>query len=142
MIRPGTIGWLALHEARLSWRDWLYLITGGHSRRGVTSGLVFVAFVIFLHGLAYLMLGPSADLADIPDAQVLLVITGSLVMSSSLMLSQALESVTRGFYARGDLDLILASPVSAWRLFAARTGWAPMRSPWRWRWTPSRFRSC
>src|SRR5439155_299015 len=41
-------------------------------------------------------------------------------MSSSLMLSQALESVTRGFYARGDLDLILASPVSAWRLFAVR----------------------
>jgi ABC-2 type transport system permease protein len=36
------------------------------------------------------------------------------------MLSQALESVTRGFYARGDLDLILASPVSAWRLFAVR----------------------
>ena len=31
MIRPGTIGWLALHEAQLSWRDWLYLITGGHS---------------------------------------------------------------------------------------------------------------
>jgi ABC-2 type transport system permease protein len=120
MIRPSTIGWLALHEARLSWRDWLYLITGGHSRRAVTSGLVFIAFVVFLHGLAYLMLGSSANLADIEDTQILLVITGSLAMSASLMLSQALESVTRGFYARGDLDLILASPVSAWRLFAVR----------------------
>jgi len=120
MIRPGSIGWLALHEARLSWRDWLYLITGGHSRRAVTSGIVFVAFVLFLHGLAYLMLGSASDDADRADKHTLVVITGTLAMSSSLMLSQALESVTRGFYARGDLELILASPVSAWRLFAVR----------------------
>jgi ABC-2 type transport system permease protein len=120
MIRPGTTLWLARHEARLSWRDWIYLITGGHSRRVVTSGLVFIVFVLFLHALAYGMLGSSADLAGIADKEVLVVITGSLAMSSSLMLSQALESVTRGFYARGDLDLILASPVSAWRLFAVR----------------------
>jgi ABC-2 type transport system permease protein len=120
MSRPGTIAWLALHEARLSWRDWIYLITGGHSRRAVTSGLVFIVFVLFLHSVAYLMLRSSATLAGAADAQTLVVITGSLAMSSSLMLSQALESVTRGFYSRGDLELILASPVSAWRLFAVR----------------------
>ena len=120
MSRPGTIGWLALHEARLSWRDWIYLITGGHSRRAVTSGLVFIVFVLFLHSVAYLMLRSSDTLTGAADAQTLVVITGSLAMSSSLMLSQALESVTRGFYSRGDLELILASPVSAWRLFAVR----------------------
>ena len=37
-----------------------------------------------------------------------------------MMLSQAMESVTRAFYARGDLDLILTSPVAASRLFAVR----------------------
>ncbi len=120
MSQPGTIGWFALHEARLSWRDWIWLITGGHRRRVVTSALVFIAFVLFLHGLAYLMLGPSMKLAGTPDQHILVIITGSLAMASSLMLSQALESVTRGFYARGDLDLILASPVAAWRLFAVR----------------------
>ena len=36
------------------------------------------------------------------------------------MLSQALESVTRAFYARADLDLILSSPVAARRLFSVR----------------------
>jgi ABC-2 type transport system permease protein len=30
--------------------------------------------------------------------------------------------VTRAFYARADLDLILSSPVAARRLFAVRTG--------------------
>ncbi len=120
MTGPGTTLWLARHEMRLSWRDWLYLITGGHSRRAVTSGIVFVVFVVFLHGLAYLMLGSAATNAGMADTHSLVVITGALAMSASLMLSQALESVTRGFYARGDLDLILASPVSAWRLFAVR----------------------
>ena len=49
-----------------------------------------------------------------------MVITGTLVMAWSLMLSQAMESVTRAFYARGDLDLILTSPATASRLFAVR----------------------
>ncbi len=120
MSRPGSTLWLALHEARLSWRDWLYLITGGHRRRAVTAALVFALFVLFLHALAYAMLGSSANFAGVADTRTLVAITGTLAMSSSLMLSQALESVTRGFYARGDLDLILASPVSAWRLFAVR----------------------
>ena len=36
------------------------------------------------------------------------------------MLSQAMESVTRAFYSRSDLDLILSSPASARRLFAVQ----------------------
>ena len=38
------------------------------------------------------------------------------------MLSQALESVTRAYYSRSDLDLILSSPASSRQLFAVRTG--------------------
>ena len=36
------------------------------------------------------------------------------------MVSQAMETVTRAFFARGDLELILTSPVAASRLFAVR----------------------
>ena len=36
------------------------------------------------------------------------------------MLSQAMESVTRAFYARSDLDLLLSSPAPAERIFAVR----------------------
>jgi ABC-2 type transport system permease protein len=45
-----------------------------------------------------------------------------LLLYGSLMLSQAMESVTRAFYARGDIDLVLSSPASASRLFAVRIG--------------------
>ena len=61
MSRPGTIGWFALHEARLAWRDWLSLMTGGHRRRARTVALGFIAFALFVHGLAYLMLSSSAN---------------------------------------------------------------------------------
>src|SRR5206468_9613063 len=38
----------------------------------------------------------------------------------TLMLSQAIESVTRVFYARGDLDLIMSSPAQLTNLFSVR----------------------
>ncbi len=47
-------------------------------------------------------------------------VSGSLLLAFSLMLSQAMEQVTRAFYARSDLDLILSSPVAARGVFAVR----------------------
>jgi ABC-2 type transport system permease protein len=120
MSRPGTIGWFARHEARLAWRDWLSLMTGGHRRRIRTVVLGFVAYAVFVHGLAYVMLDSSPNLTGPANKDLLLVVTGTLVMAWSLMLSQAMESVTRAFYTRGDLDLILSSPATASRLFAVR----------------------
>ena len=120
MSRPGTIGWFALHEARLAWRDWLWLMTGGNRRRASTVAVGFLAFALFMHGLAYLMLSHSGYVTGTADTHVLMVITGTLVLTLSLMLSQAIESVTRAFYARGDLELILTSPAAASRLFAVR----------------------
>src|SRR5262245_23913989 len=62
----------------------------------------------------------NADLAS--DTSALVGITGSLLLSWSLLLSQAMESVTRAFYSRSDLDLILTSPASARKVFAVRMG--------------------
>ena len=120
MSRPGSIGWFAAHEARLAWRDWLSLMTGGRRGRaiGLLSGLVVLAFL--LHGLAYLMFATAANFSGPVDRHVLVIVTASLAVAWSLMLSQAMESVTRAFYARGDLDLILTSPVLVSRLFAVR----------------------
>lgn len=120
MTRPGSIGWFVAHEARLAWRDLVSLITGGSRRRSVALALGTLALVLFLHGLAYQMLASSPYVAGRVDKQMLVLVTGALLMSWSMMLSQAMESATRAFYARGDLDLILASPASVGRLFSAR----------------------
>jgi ABC-2 type transport system permease protein len=118
--RPGTIAWFARHEGRLAWRDWVSLMTAGRRRRARTVALGFIAFALGLHGFAYLALASSANLSGVADTHALVVITGTLVLAWSMMLSQAMESVTRAFYARGDLDLILTSPAMASRLFAVR----------------------
>lgn len=121
MSRAGTIFWFAHHEWRLAWRDWLWLVSGRRwSRRRVALGLIAIA--LFLHGFAYLVLYRSADLSRPPDKRMFVMLTGTLALYGSMMLSQAMEAVTRAFYGRGDLDLILSSPVAAWRLFAVRIG--------------------
>jgi ABC-2 type transport system permease protein len=119
MSRAGTLGWFARHEGRLAWREWLWLMSRGRrSRRRLVLGVIVLA--LFLHGLAYPVVHRHADLSRPPDRRMLVVLTGMVALYGSLMLSQAIEAVTRAFYVRGDLDLILSSPVAAWRLFAVR----------------------
>jgi ABC-2 type transport system permease protein len=119
--RAGSVFWFAHHEWRLAWRDWLWLMSGRRwSRRRVALGLIAIA--LFLHGFAYLVLYQTADLSRPPDKRMLVMLTGILALYGSMMLSQAMEAVTRAFYGRGDLDLILSSPVAVWRLFAVRIG--------------------
>ena len=121
MSRAGTIFWFAHHEWRLARRDWSWLMSGRRwSRRRVALGLIGI--VLFLHGFAYLVLYRSADLPRPPDQRMFVMLTGLLALYGSMMLSQAMEAVTRAYYGRGDLDLILSSPVAAWRLFAVRIG--------------------
>jgi ABC-2 type transport system permease protein len=120
MIKAGTVAWFAQHETRLAWRDWAWLLSGGRRRRGYAVTLGLLVFVVFMHGFAYLTLAHSADFAAPPDKRLLVTIGGTLLLYWSLMLSQAMEAVTRAFYARGDLDLILSSSASAGRLFAVR----------------------
>jgi len=118
----GTLTWFARHECRLAWRDWLSMMTAGRRWRVRTVVIGLLIFALFLHLIASLMIAPFAEIGRDPGKLALAVITGSALLSWSLMLSQAMESVTRGFYARSDLDLILSSPVAARRLFAVRIG--------------------
>ena len=95
------------------------MMTAGRPRRWRTAAAAIVVFAVFMHGVAIAMVARFADLREL-DKTTLVVITGSAALSWSLMLSQAMESVTRAFYARADLDLILTSPTLARRVFAVR----------------------
>jgi ABC-2 type transport system permease protein len=117
-IAAGTAVWFAQHEWRLAWRDWLSMITAGRRERLRAVAVGIVAFILFMHFVAYWMVGRYADAAI--DKQTLLAITVTVLLSWTLMISQAMESITRAFYARSDLDLILASPVNSDTLFGVR----------------------
>src|SRR5262245_21728757 len=111
MSAADTVTFFAAHEARLAWRDWVAMMTEQQRWRPRNVAIALVVFGVFMHLIAAGTLGRYADAA--PDKATLVAITGSALLSWSLMLSQAMESVTRAFYSRSDLDLILSSPACA-----------------------------
>jgi ABC-2 type transport system permease protein len=117
---PGSTGWFVAHELRLSWRDWMSMMTAGNRRREAVALVAVGAFVAGLHALAYFLLRDVLAAGVASDIATFVLLTGMMLLGFSLMLSQAIESVTRAFYSRSDLDLILSSPAPSRRLFTVR----------------------
>ncbi|NPV20223.1 permease [Bradyrhizobium aeschynomenes] len=120
MTRAATLAWFARHELRLAWREWLGMITAGRRRRTRAAIIGLVLFGAIMHLPAWAVVGRYADLQPPLDKTALIVITATIMLSWALMLSQAIESVTRVFYARADLDLIMSSPVRLAEIFSVR----------------------
>jgi ABC-2 type transport system permease protein len=119
MNSAAALTWFARHEIRLAWREWLAMMTAGRWRkRSAVTGLI--VFAAIMHLPAYAVIGRFADLKPPLDKSTLIVITATLFLAWALMLSQAIESVTRVFYARADLDLIMSSPVKLTNVFSVR----------------------
>lgn len=120
--QTATLSWFAQHEARLAWRDWTMLMSGGRklTDRAVVIGMAL--FALGLHAIAYLVLGGHLPAAGENTMPFLAGVSVSLVLTFTMMFSQALEQITRAFYARDDLDLILSSPAPSTHLFAVRIG--------------------
>jgi ABC-2 type transport system permease protein len=84
----------------------------------VAIWLLIVAIV--MHFIAWGMVRRYADVDLAAGLEALTAITGSIGLAFFLMLSQALEQVTRLFYGRGDLDLLKSAPVSLRRVLGLR----------------------
>jgi len=120
MSSAAALGWFARHEIRLAWREWLAMMTAGRRLRRRNAIIGLIAFAAIMHLPAYAVVGRFADLQAPLDKSSLIVITATIFLAWALMLSQAIESVTRVFYARADLDLIMSSPVALTNVFSVR----------------------
>ncbi|MFD1941791.1 permease [Paradevosia shaoguanensis] len=118
---PDTLAWFARHELRLAWREWMAMMTGGRPARRVGVIIFLAVLVIGMHLLSFALLSPWVASGAAIDKAMLVMLTGTGLLFWTVMLSQVLESVTRVYYSRSDLDLILSSPASSRRLFAVRT---------------------
>jgi ABC-2 type transport system permease protein len=119
-VKSAPLGWFARHEIRLAWREWLAMMTGGRQRRRRAVIVGLLVFGMLLHVPAYAVIGRYATLEAPLDKSTLIVVTATIFLGWALMLSQAIESVTRVFYARADLDLIMSSPVALTQVFSVR----------------------
>lgn len=115
--RPGSLLWFALHELRLSIREWV------KPGRGFLIFGVAVGILVLLHAVSHVFVNNLPDIILFrrnqprPAAIILSIMLLSLFM---MLVAQAMEAVTRVFYTRGDLELILSSPASSIRVFAVR----------------------
>ncbi len=109
--RPGSALWLIHHELRLAWR--------GIGGKGIKLLLVLLLMLgIALHVGAYGLVAkwPQGE----APAWVLFALGGAAWVVVSLMLSQAILQSVTALFDRGDLDLLLASPLPTRSVFIAR----------------------
>jgi len=120
MSSATALSWFARHELRLAWREWLAMMTGGRRRRTRAAVIGLIVFAAVMHLPAWAVIGRFAGLEAPLDKTSLIVMTSTVFLAWALMLSQAIESVTRVFYARADLDLIMSSPATLANVFSVR----------------------
>ena len=104
------------------------MLTAGERRRFPIAMLVLVGIAVALHLPAMAMVRAYAYAGVDPDGKTLFSVSLIIALYLSLMMSQAMETVTRTLYSRGDLDLVLSSPVSPTRLFAVRIATNALRT--------------
>jgi len=112
--------WFARHELRLAWRDLVWIMTAGRGRRDSVVIIAILIAAAVLHLIAWQMVKPYARVTFPPDRDTLIAVAGTAFLAWTVMLSQAMESVTRAFYARADLDLLMSSPAPTRPIFAIR----------------------
>lgn len=115
MSAPGSLRWLVGQQVRWQWR--------ALSRRGRGGLLFLLAFVVIGTAVLYFMLrGLLGDLrlgGPLPDAAL-----GPALLAQTflftLMVSAAVRASLEALFTRGDLDLLLHSPLPARTVLAAR----------------------
>lgn len=109
--RPGSALWLIHHELRLAWRG-----LGGKGIKLMLALLSMLAIATHMAALGLLSKWPQGAMPP----WVLFALGGAGWVVISLMLSQAILQSVTALFDRGDLDLLLASPLPTRSVFMAR----------------------
>lgn len=115
---PGSIRWLLGHELRLAWYG-AAVNKGGRRRPGWRSIAAWAIGSIALHVLAFAMLR-ALDRKGMDDALLAIPISILVVVCATFMLSSSLKACVLALFERGDLDLLLSSPLPSRSIFAVR----------------------
>src|SRR5690606_3130830 len=117
---PGSIAWLFLHELRLQWYSAGSDKPGKSPRRPGTGGLATAGLAwLALHLLAFFLVSRIGAI-DAGDPRVLVAVNALLFGCTTIMLSSALRSSVLALFERGDLDLLLSSPLPSRSIFTVR----------------------
>ena len=111
ILRPGSTAWLMHHEFRLYWRG---------ISKAVGSKIPVLLLLILLHLIAIPMALAIKHTPSLPTRAVALGLTIGGAFVLFLMVSRGLITAVQALYARGDMDLLLSSPLSPRAIIAVR----------------------
>ncbi len=120
--RPGSAPWLLSHEVRLGWYNLTAGSAKGPARRGMrkASIAIWALLAVVLHVVAFLIVRKfSGGEGGLPP-QAGMIVTGILAALATFMLSTGLRSSVEALFERGDLDLLMSSPLSSRSIFTVR----------------------
>lgn len=112
--RPGTLLWLVANDVRNNWRMLGDVLTTWPISWRIALA---IAVVTLLHFGAFGCFVLTRRLGYTGDTGIAL---ATLVAGGLWMTSQGLLSATRALYQRGELELLLTSPIAPWKPVAAR----------------------
>jgi ABC-2 type transport system permease protein len=122
--RPGTAFWLLGHELRLFWRTALASgasgAHGGKERRRWRTLGGGLAVWLALHAGVFLLLRATGAATDAPPHQFVIAVSAILLATFLFMLSSALKASVEVLFDRGDMDLLLSSPLASTSIFSVK----------------------
>lgn len=113
---PGSAVWLLRHDLRLAGRD----LRSASPRKRRVVGLVLLATVVLLHLIGFAVAPDLARLHDRYRSEALLIGSFAFAGVFMLFLSKAVSEATDALFQRGDLDLLLSSPLPMRRVLTTR----------------------
>jgi ABC-2 type transport system permease protein len=116
LVTPGSTLWLLGHDLRLAGRD---MRAAGRGRSNVVASVLLITIVL-LHVIGFLTAPLLARLHDANRTDLLLVLSISVGGAFTLFLSKAISESVDALYQRGDLDLLLSSPMPMHRVLVTR----------------------
>jgi ABC-2 type transport system permease protein len=116
LAAPGSTLWLLRHDLRLIGRDFRAAGKG----KSFTVAFILGGTVLLLHLVGFLAAPMLAQLHETTRGDLLL--TGSIAVGGAftLFLSKAISEAVDALYQRGDLDLLLSSPIPMRRVLTTR----------------------
>jgi ABC-2 type transport system permease protein len=117
-MKPATFLWFAAHDTRLALRR-VHAFFGKPASRAKIVSLLGLALVLF-HALAWGAAQAAVEHFSGGFRALYPTVATAMLFILPWIVSQALTNATRALYSRGDLDIVLASPMSPRPVFAAR----------------------
>lgn len=114
-MKVGTLPWLLRHEVRVRWRE----LRGDTSL--TTIALIGLAVVFFAHVILWQFVSPVRGLLTSPlPPEAVFLAAVLLVAMLPFGITIGMNSSVVALFERGDLDLLVSSPVPSRTIFTAR----------------------